>query len=894
MHTRIEDKKLIPLSEGQAGLWALQKSAPNSSAYNLPICFSIKGLLEQKDFIKVSLRLLREHPILGAQIVSVDGHPFLYPVSEPLFENLEQDATGLSDVDLVEQLRAFLKEPFEIENSLLIRLRVYRRSADEVVVLYVLHHILFDGASIAAFIKTFVSSLGSEVEVETVDRWAMLEEFPKLEKKMLTSQEGETHLQYWKEVLSGELPVLELPLDFPRPAERSFAGKTFRYCLKRDISEAIDILTKHSYLNPSTIFLTLFKTLLHRYTRQEDIIIGIPVMTRWGTEFTDRIGYFINMIALRTQLQEEQPFVDLANTVQLSLLDGLDHADYPFPALVRNLGVGRDLSQSPIFQVGYYYQNYLQPSEINLIGDLTKKDLQVEFLDLVHQEGEYDLALEVYRQDSEFLLSLKYNPELFTDSRIELMIGHLVELTKDVAKNPSRPLKDYDLITRQEKDTLALWNSKQKDYPSTKLVHDLISEQAAKTADKIAVSFNSERMTYRELEERSNSLAAYLRSLGVVRGSRVAICVERSTHMVVGMLAVMRAGAAYVPLDPEYPSERLDYMMADAEVSAVIAQKSTEHVLFADSQQTIPVVLIDQDWSKISVCSLSNEEIADSSKAKLAYVIYTSGSTGKPKGVMIGHQALCNFLYSMSVEPGFTSEDRILAVTTYCFDIAVLELLLPLLQGGESVICASEKAKNPDLLRLEIERVRPTIMQATPATWTMLFHSGWRNERKIKILCGGEALPTQLKDLLVADGGEVWNMFGPTETTVWSTVSRVFPNKPVTIGYPIANTEIHIVDKNMNLVPIGVAGELCIAGDGLAEGYWKRPELTKEKFVDNPFKLGTLLYRTGDLARWREDGEIDFLGRLDHQVKIRGFRIEIGEVETVLAKHPLITNNAVV
>ncbi|HEX7312899.1 MAG TPA: amino acid adenylation domain-containing protein [Pyrinomonadaceae bacterium] len=885
-----------PLSEGQAGLWALQKGAPGAAAYNLPVCFRTGGDLNREAFVNACRATLRRHPVLASRVTTFEGRPFLCPGPEPDFKDLEENAEHLTEAALAQRLREFVRRPFDLEHGPLLRVRLYRRGDGHVLVLFVIHHIIFDGASVIPFIESLAANYRSTAEaaLDIAQQVVELGEFPKWEQEMLNSPEGEEHLRYWKEVLSGELPVLKLPLDFPKPAERSFDGRTITHQLGDALAGALNTLAKENYLNPSSVFLSLFKTLLQRYTGQHDIIVGIPVMNRWRHELADRIGYFINLIALRTRVRDEQGFDELAQAVQLNLLDALDHAEYPFTALVRKLGARRDSYQSPIFQVGYYYQNYLRPAELDSFKEEAAGELEVRFTDLVHQEGEYDLALEVYRHGAGFVLNLKYDPTLFTGRRAELMMRHLVRLAEEVVRNPRRPLKDYELITDAERGRLLEWNDTRRPFPATYSTHRLIAEQASRHPDKVALSCGARSLTYRELERRSNALAAHLRSLGVAGGSRVALCLDRSPEMVVAMLGVMKAGAAYVPLDPEYPTERLAYMLADAEASAVIAQASTRHRLTLPP--AFPPVLIDQDWGRIAA-AYGDEAVAPAPPADaddLAYVIYTSGSTGKPKGVMISHRALCNFLHSMAAEPGFTSSDRLLAVTTYGFDIAALELFLPLVQGGEFVICDGEKVKTPELLRAEIARVAPTVMQATPATWTMLFRSGWSNDRRIKILCGGEALPEQLRDELLRSGAEVWNMFGPTETTVWSTISRVRLDAPITIGRPIANTQVYVLDGHLNLTPVGVAGELCIAGEGVARGYWKQPELTSRKFVENPFQPGTRLYRTGDLARWRDDGELEFLGRLDDQVKLRGFRIEVGEIESALVRHPSVSSCVVV
>ncbi|MCP5002452.1 MAG: amino acid adenylation domain-containing protein, partial [Planctomycetes bacterium] len=532
-------------------------------------------------------------------------------------------------------------------------------------------------------------------------------------------------------------------------------------------------------------------------------------------------------------------------------------------------------------------------------------ELPVEFVEDIRQEGEYEIVLEVMERKNGFILNWKYNPELFDESTIKRMLGHYTKLIEDVITEPDMKLDDYSLISEEEQRILRFdWNNTRSDYPKHQCVHELFEFQALKSPQAVAVVYDDQSLTYEQLNHKSAVLADYLQVQGVAINDLVAICVERSLDMVIGLLGILRAGGAYVPLDPEYPTERLKYCLRDSQAKVILTQAGLkERVLTLAkspsqpgcSESTISVLVMDEQWPEIKTSETKIKR--PQSKAQscdLAYVIYTSGSTGNPKGVMIPHQALVNFLISMTKQPGFRTEDRLLAVTTYCFDIAGLELFLPLIKGAKCYICDGEKTKNAECLKDVIHHVKPTIMQATPSTWTMLFHAGWKNEEKIKILCGGEVLPESLKQLFVKTDSDAWNLFGPTETTVWSTHDKVTKDKPITIGTPIANTGINILDKRNIITPIGIPGELCISGDGLAWGYLNKPDLTARKFVGNPFNSGSKLYRTGDLARWRSDGTIEYLGRIDSQVKIHGFRVELGEIESQLNQHSEIKENAVI
>ena len=456
--------------------------------------------------------------------------------------------------------------------------------------------------------------------------------------------------------------------------------------------------------------------------------------------------------------------------------------------------------------------------------------------------------------------------------------------------DPRHVVSALPLLSETERQRLLVkWNNTRADYPRDKCVHQLIGEQAARTPDAIAAVCGERQLTYAQLETTANRLAHFLRQRGVSTGDRVAICLERSLEMLVGVLGILKSGAAYVPLDPDFPAERIKTVIEDADPALLLTQEDVAARLGMEGgRPATPTVCLDSVWHEMA-CQSDRPPANTAASSDLAYVIYTSGSTGKPKGVEITHRAVVNLLCSMARQPGLTAQDTLLAVTTLAFDIAVLELYLPLCVGARVVLATSEATADGDQLLALLNASGATVMQATPATWRLLLEAGWNAPSKLKILCGGEALPRDLADALLARSASVWNMYGPTETTIWSATSRVEPGPgPVTIGPPIANTEFYVLDAKGQPVPLGVAGELHIGGDGVARGYWIRPQLTAEKFIPDPFRgdPNYRLYKTGDLVRYRPDGMLEFLGRLDTQVKIRGYRIETCEVEAVLKQYP--------
>jgi amino acid adenylation domain-containing protein len=515
-------------------------------------------------------------------------------------------------------------------------------------------------------------------------------------------------------------------------------------------------------------------------------------------------------------------------------------------------------------------------------------------VEVPNETAKYDISLYMWDEPKGLVARLEYNTDLFDDASIRRMLGRFETLLEAIVDNPEERISDLPILAGSESQQLLVeWNSTDREFPREQCVQQLFEAQVSRSPDSVAFVYENQQLTYGELNARANQLAHYLCRLGVGNEIPVGICMERSWEMVVAVLGVLKAGGAYVPLDPSHPRTRLAFVMEDAGISVLLTQER----LVADLPEIgARVVCFDSEWKAIVGESEANPLIVTKPE-NLAYEIYTSGSTGRPKGVQVCHQSVVNFLNSMRELPGLTERDILLAVTTLSFDIAGLELYLPLSVGARVVLAGTEVAADgPRLLEL-LENCRPTVMQATPATWRLLLEAGWRDGGGLKILCGGEAMSRDLADQLLNRAFSVWNMYGPTETTIWSAIQRVAPGQgSVFVGRPIDNTQIYILDSYFKPVPVGVPGELCIGGAGVARGYKNRPELVAQQFIPNPFSgdPGARLYRTGDLARYHVDGNIEFLGRIDHQVKIRGFRIELGEIEMVLRRHPVISHVVVV
>ncbi|NEO98537.1 MAG: amino acid adenylation domain-containing protein [Symploca sp. SIO2E9] len=895
----------LPLSSAQQRLWFLDQMEPGSPLYNVPGAVRLNGSLDVVAFERSFNEIVRRHESLRTTFEVVDAQPVqaiapTFRLALPILDwrHLREDEREAEIQRLADEEA---QQPFDLAKGPLLRLTLVHLDESEYVLLLTMHHIVSDAWSMGIFIQ----ELSKLYEAFSTGQPSPLPELPiqytdfaVWQKQWLSGEVPQNQLNYWRSQLQGAPELLQLPTDCPRPNIQTYRGTTQSFSLDSDLTQKLQTLSRES---GTTLFMTLlaaFATLLYRYSGQEDILIGSPIANRNRWEIESLIGFFVNTLVLRTRFEDNPSMKDLLVRVRETTIKAYEHQDVPFEQLVQALQPQRSLSHSPLFQVMFVLQN-APMREVELLG-VTLTQLERE-----STIAKFDLTLSITETDRGLVGEWEYNTDLFDRSTIERMAAHFQNLLSAIVENPQLPVAELPLLSEAERHQLLVeWNDTKSEYPSDKCIHHLFKEQVEKTPDAVAVVFENQQLTYQQLNQRANQLAHHLLSLGVKAEGLVGICVERSLKMVVGLLGILKAGGTYVPLDPSYPQERLSYILADSRVEVLLTQQS---LLESLPEHQAKVVCLDTDWEAIEQHSQENLEAGVSSD-NLAYVIYTSGSTGQPKGVQISHHSVVNFLNSMSYFPGLTQGDTFYAVTTISFDIAALELYLPLTVGAKVVVASHEIASNPDGLLSELSSSKITVMQATPATWQMLLTGGWSSNYPLKVLCGGEALSAQLAHQILETGSELWNLYGPTEATIWSTIYQVRANKAVTttkdafsaIGRPIANTQIYILDKHLQPLPIGVQGELYIGGDGLARGYLNRSELTQEKFIPNPFDNSNFnsqkskLYKTGDLARYLPDGNIEYLGRLDHQVKIRGFRIELGEIESVLNTHPQIEQAIVI
>jgi amino acid adenylation domain-containing protein len=696
---------------------------------------------------------------------------------------------------------------------------------------------------------------------------------------------------YWAQQYVDSVPVLELPLERARPAVKTYHGARQTLRLDESLCRALKATGAKLGCTPFVTLLAAFEVLLSRLSGQGDFVVGVPMAGQAQLEHGHLVGHCVNMIPLRSRVEPGARFADHLKKTRRVFLEAQAHQRLTFGSLLRRLKIAWDPGRTPLVSVTFNIDRMNPPLDF---GDMALERVEVPAKGFVN----FELAVNVVDDGRGLLVECEHNSDLFSAATIRRWLAHYQVLLEAIAADPAQRIDEVSLLTTDERRRLLLeWNDTAAELPAVGLMHQLFEAQADRTPKRTALKAGPAMMSYAQLESRANRLAHEMRSRGVGRGQRVGLCVERGADMLAAVLGVLKAGAAYVPLDPTFPEERLRYMAQDAELALLISSSVLAGVFGLPRERQL---LLDADAATVDAhpdLRLGAGATPDARPEDPAYIIYTSGSTGKPKGVVVPHRAVVNFLGSMARTPGLAADDVLVAVTTLSFDIAVLELQLPLAQGATVAIASRDEAMDGLALKALLDRSRATVMQATPITWRLLLEAGWRGAKGFKALVGGEALPKDLADQLIGLGVELWNLYGPTETTVWSTCARITDtSNGISIGKPIANTTVYVLDGRNNLCPIGVPGELCIGGAGVTLGYWRRPELTAERFVADPFATaaGAKLYRTGDLARWRDDGTLEHLGRLDFQVKVRGFRIELGEIEAQLSGHAAVREAVVV
>ncbi|HWP43817.1 MAG TPA: amino acid adenylation domain-containing protein, partial [Blastocatellia bacterium] len=775
---------------------------------------------------------------------------------------------------------------FDLREGPLIRGKLLRLGEEDHVLLLTMHHIISDGWSVGVFVRelgllypAFLRGEPSPLE----DLPIQYADYAVWQRSWLQGAELRRQIDYWKGRLSGPLPPLELPWDRPRPAVKTYSGRVQSRWLSESLSRSLKELSRRE---GATLFMTLlaaFNVLLFRYSGQEDILVGTPIANRNRAEIEGLIGFFINTLVMRSDLSGNPTFRELVGRVKNTALEAYDHQDVPFETLVQELQPDRDPSRTPIFQVVFILQN-APDNGLQLPG------LNISLITSDSGTAKFDLTLGMIEAGERLFASMEYNTDLFDDETISRMLSHFQAIIEAVAADPETRIAELPLLSDDEMNRMLVeWNETGLRIDPNRLLHELVEEQAEQTPERVAVISRGEQISYVELNERANQLGHYLRSRGVGPEVRVGLCIERGVNMVVGLLGILKAGGAYVPLDPAYPAHRLRYVIEDADVRLIVTDSRLKDSLPADQ---VEVILIDRQWEQVSRESRQRVGIGVVSE-NLAYLIYTSGTTGRPKGVAIEHRSAAAFIQWAREE----FEDRflagVLASTSLCFDLSVFEIFAPLSRGGKVIVAENALA----LADIE-ERNEVSLINTVPSAMAELVRLEAIPESVKAVNLAGEALQRRLVEEIYDQSSVevVRNLYGPSEDTTYSTYERIERGADVTIGRPVAGSQVYVLDERMQPVPVGVLGEIYISGAGLARGYLNRPDLTADRFVADPFSkaAGGRLYKTGDVARYRSDGRIEYIGRKDHQVKVRGYRIEPGEIEAVLTEHPGVRKAVVV
>jgi amino acid adenylation domain-containing protein len=895
---QLADRHAPPLSFAQEKLWLLDQLEPGNPVYNRPLALRLKGLLDESALRQALQTIVDRHEVLRTRFKVCDGQPEQVISSSlaldiPVIELSEQVSTQRESrarrLATEEALR-----PFDLAQDAVLRATLLRLSKQEHVLLLVFHHIAFDAWSARVFVDEFANiyrALTTGTLPALAEPPIQYADFAHWQRQRLNGELFECQLLYWKQQLSGCVPS-DLPTDRPRPNVQSHRGGCIEMFLPETLADSLQALSRRENATLFMVLLAAFQVLLSRYTGCADIAVGSALAGRNWVETEKLIGIFINILVLRTDLSGDLTFRELLKRVRETCRGAYSNQDMPFEKLVEKLRPESGLSSMTPFQVMFNLENL--PQDAPEIPGLRVEEFEFEI-----PVAACDLTLEIIQRGRQLRCSFVYNADLFDRGTVERMAGHYRILLEAVGGEPDGRIASFPLLTSAEQHQILVeWNRTEVEYPREATIQELFEAQAARTPEAMALTFKEQSLTYGDLNRRANRLAHHLRGAGVGLESKVGICAERSLEMVVGLLAILKAGGACVPLDPAYPKERLAFMLEDAGIQVLLTQERLMQTLPRHDLMVACLDKLDVSESRFD----SHNPVIDVKADNLAYVMYTSGSTGKPKGVEVLHRGIVRLLFGTDFAR-FGETEVFLQLSSICFDATTLEIWGALLHGGRCVLFPS---RIPELqqLRALLKREKVTTLLLAPSLFNTVIDAAPEVLSPVRrLFVAGETLsvPHICRALSLLPNTELVNGYGPTESATFTCCYRIPRTQgpkvsSIPIGRPIANTRVYILDQHLQPVPLGVAGELCIGGDGLARGYLNRPELTCEKFIPNPFstKPGARLYKTGDLCRYLPDGNIEFLGRLDNQVKIRGFRVEMGEIESALAEHPAVSAAAVV
>ncbi|MBT2301354.1 amino acid adenylation domain-containing protein [Variovorax paradoxus] len=882
----------LPASLSQRRMWVIQHFDPASTAYNVPIAIRLRGALEPALCQQALDLMVERHEGLRTAFVMGESEP-MQSIAPKLAVPIEFiDLSHLPGRERNEEARALLAhrlaQPFDLSQAPLHRPTLIRLGERDHVLFWLLHHAITDNWAGALLMREALAAYGALAagrKPEAAPPAIAYADYAAWQRRPESVEARRPHLAYWLERLR-DLPELDLPTDFPRPAKASFKGARVSAELPLRLREAMREYGSREAVTPFVMYLSAFVLMLARQAKTEDVAIGMPIANRHRFAAEQLVGTLVNTLVMRTDLGGDPSFTQLVHRVRKNALEAFAHQEAPFDELIDALGHDRALRPEGPVRVLFNVLN-APVGKPELFG------LEVDEFDFERTAAQFDLSMHI---DTEFShrIHLEYATDLYSAASAARMLENYLALVERLLAQPERHLSEYEMLSPAQMSLLRHgWNGAKAPLPTQQLVHRYLDLGAPEIRARVAViDAEGGTLGYGEIEAQSNRLAHVLRARGIARGQRVGLCIERSPEMLIAQLAVMKAGAAYVPLDPDYPVDRLRYMAADADLSAILTQRSASAIL---DGLNVPMLAVDDAHLTAGHSSdaLEPRPELDATPADEAYLIYTSGSTGHPKGVRVPHRGVVNFLAGMVKMPGLAADDCVLAITSPSFDPSVLDLLLPLVVRAKVVIASQQQVHEPAALRALLEQHGATLLQATPSAWRALIETGWSGSPGFRALIGGESLPPILAERLMERSAELWNIYGPTETTVWTTAWKVeSPRTGIAIGRPIDNTTVWVLDEHGHACAIGVPGELYVGGAGVTLGYYHRDALTAERFVPDPFSddAGAQLYRSGDLGRWRHDGLLELLGRADHQVKLRGYRIEMGEIESALLDHPQVVH----
>ncbi|HEX6038739.1 amino acid adenylation domain-containing protein [Longimicrobium sp.] len=883
-----------PASFAQERMWFLTGLDPDKPLYNVPVAMLVPADVDVPLLERALSEVVRRHEALRTSFRMGDDGQLLQIVHEPFAMKVDVvearhrvgDRFADSVNDLVAEEGA---RPFDLSHPPLFRVTLLRVTDDDFAMVTTTHHIVTDGWAYPMMNREILECYGAwkegrEPQLPPVElRYA---DYTVWQREQLQGENLQRQVAYWRDVLDGA-PAIELPTDRPRPAVASQRGHFHRFRLDAALADRLRELCKREAATLNMVLMAAFYALLQRYTGQDDMVVGTLLGNRPRKELEDIIGVFVNTAALRVRLDGDPSFREAIARTRRAVLDADRNQDLPFEKLVDELGVSRDMSRHPVFQVLYFHHVYAHSHHAMDVERAPAIDMRPVHpdhdADLIDTGvAKFDLMLATMEARSGLTGVFEYATDLFDEATMARMERHYALLLDAVSRDPDAPVSSHVLTTDEERRRLLEdWGTGPSVPVPAAPVHRRFAARAAATPDAVAVVSGGERITYGALDAWSDRVAGALRAAGAAPGRIVGIHVDRTAGMVAGIMGILKTGAAYLPLDPVYPPERIAYMVDDSGAALVLADDPS-------FSAAVPVVALPSRPAPGESVDAVSVDVASTDRA---YLIYTSGSTGRPKAVELEHGTLSSMLAGTAHTPGMAPDDVTLAVTTISFDVAVPELLLPLVTGARIVVASRDDVVDAAALDRLIQAEGVTVMAGTPATFRMLVQSGWTGSDQLRVLPGGEALTSALAEDLIARTAGVWNMYGPSEATVYSTVHHVTEPGPgmASIGRPFPNARIYVLDERMRPVPVGIPGELYVGGAGVGRGYLGRPELTSERFVPDPFAGGAArMYRTGDRARWAADGTLTFMGRLDGQVKLRGYRIELGEVESELLRHPSV------